>query len=87
MNALERQQYENTIVLLSQPDNEFEKCFIMKLEKGKRSESRHRSLSSASQEAGRGVIPTHSMLTHGQIQGTYLGISKYLESMMSTIFK
>lgn len=35
MNTLEREQCENATIILSEPNNEFERCFIIKPEKGK----------------------------------------------------
>lgn len=34
MDALGREQCENAIVILSQVDNEFERCFIIKSDEG-----------------------------------------------------
>ena len=33
MDALEREQCGNATIILSQPDNEFERCFIIKPDK------------------------------------------------------
>lgn len=89
MEALGREQCENTTGILPQPDNEFEKCFIIKPEKGKWSESKHRrslySLSGGRKRHDSQTLNIKIWAETGHLCG--LGISKYLESTMSMEFK